>query len=114
MAERLTRRPVAREAGYVYLLGPDGFVWRVPTPSNRGGVRARVGTEPVVREPGWMYFVDRDGFVVRTPRRGAPPGPRDGRASPVPSSGLLVPCPACRELSDPAVGRCASCGGPLG
>lgn len=63
--ERVGLNRITREDGYVYYLGADGYVWRMPNDLDVGWGRTRVGTESIVPEDGYAYFVDRDGFVAR-------------------------------------------------
>jgi len=65
MAERVGNEKIERESGYIYYLGRDGYVWRVPMKSNKEGRKERVGTEYIEREEGYLYFVDREGYVSR-------------------------------------------------
>jgi len=65
MSERVSEEKIEREEGYLYYLGKDGYVWRVPMKSNKTGTKARVGTEKIVREEGYLYFVDNEGYVCR-------------------------------------------------
>jgi hypothetical protein len=66
-AERITKKPIEREPGYLYFLGKDGFVWRNPMKSNKSGKKAKVGDEKVEREKGYLYFIDSEGYVARVP-----------------------------------------------
>jgi hypothetical protein len=65
MIERVTRETIVREKGYLYYIGKDGYVWRIPTKLNPKGTRAKVGTEKIPRVDGYMYFLDKQGFVAR-------------------------------------------------
>ena len=69
--ERVTSTPVKVEDGYLYYLGKDGYVWKVPMKHNKRGRKAKVGTEKVKKEQGWLYFVKRDGYVYRTRMKNA-------------------------------------------
>lgn len=71
MAERIGKEKIARAAGYLYYLGRDGYVWKVPMRRTRGGRKARVGTEKITRQDGYLYFVGSDGAVRRVRRRNA-------------------------------------------
>ncbi len=65
--ERVSKEAIKREEGYLYFLGKDGFVWKMPMRSNKTGKKAKVGNEKIEREKGYLYFVDSDGYVARTP-----------------------------------------------
>ena len=66
MAERVGNERIEREDGYLYYLGKDGYVWRVPMKSNKTGTKERIGTEHIEREKGYFYFIDDEGYVCRT------------------------------------------------
>lgn len=80
MAERVGRERIQREQGYLYFLGKDGYVWRLPIKSNPSGTKLRVGTEKIAREEGCMYFLDQDGYVAKVRR--AAGGPRSDVSPP--------------------------------
>ena len=61
VAERVSREAILREEGYLYFLGKDGYLWRIPTKLNTTGTKARVGTERIVREADYMYSLARTG-----------------------------------------------------
>ena len=65
MAERIGRERVARDDGYLYYLGKDGYVWRTPMRANARGRKARVGSERIERREGFLYFIDKAGYVAR-------------------------------------------------
>jgi hypothetical protein len=65
MAERVTKERVAREKGYLYYIGKDGYLWKTPTLLKVDGKRERVGHERISRTDGYMYFLDKRGFVAR-------------------------------------------------
>ena len=63
---------IEREEGYLYYLGKDGYVWRVPMKRYRGmsGYRKRrVGSERIEREEGYLYYLGKDGHVWRAPMK---------------------------------------------
>ena len=68
-AGRVGKEQIRREAGYLYYLGRDGYLWKTPTKLNSSGRKARVGTEKIVREDGYMYFLDMEGFLARLPMK---------------------------------------------
>lgn len=92
MAERVGRERIVREAGYLYYLGKDGYIWKIPTKLNPSGRKARIGNERIARLDGYMYFLGQDGYlwrsrmqppVQRPPGRGLQPGGGAHSARPV-------------------------------
>ena len=72
--KRVSSEKIEREEGYLYYVGKDGYVWRVPMKMYRGkpGYRKkRVGSEKIEKEDGFLYFVGSDGYVYRVPRKNA-------------------------------------------
>jgi len=65
MSERIGKEKIEREDGYLYYVGKDGYVWRVPMKNNVKGRKARVSKEHIDREEGYLYFIDREGYVAR-------------------------------------------------
>lgn len=65
MAERIGEERLAREDGYLYFLGKDGYVWRTPMKTNTRGRKARIGSEKIKRDTGYLYFIDKSGYVAR-------------------------------------------------
>ena len=65
MGEKVGNEKIVRDAGYLYYIGKDGYVWRSPMKFNKKGSKKRVGTEKVAKSPGYMYFVDKKGYVSR-------------------------------------------------
>ncbi len=65
MAERIGSEKIAREEGYLYFLGKDGFVWRTPMKTNSRGRKGKVGSEKIRRDTGFLYFLDKSGYVAR-------------------------------------------------
>ena len=45
MGKRIGKEKIDREKGYLYYVGKDGFVWKVPTKVNKKGKKAKVGGE---------------------------------------------------------------------
>lgn len=86
MAEKVGSQRIIREKGYLYYLGKDGFLWRIPTQLNPTGTRARVGHEKITRQDGYIYFIDKEGYISKAKMREEPestirlacrPGPYD-------------------------------------
>jgi hypothetical protein len=73
MAERVAKKPITREEGFLYYLGKDGYLWKVLADTDRADVRARVGDERITRQDGYMYFLDKEGYVSRAKMREPPP-----------------------------------------
>ncbi len=65
MAERVGSEKIAREDGYLYYLGKDGYVWKSPMKTNARGRKGRVGGEKISRAEGFLYFIDKSGYVAR-------------------------------------------------
>ena len=72
MSESIGKTVVQREKGYIYCVKADGFVYRIPTASNKAGTAKKVGTEQIKKEPGYLYFLGSDGRVGRSPMKNAP------------------------------------------
>jgi len=57
---------IEKEKGFLYFLGRDGYVYKVPL--NRSKVAdktpQRVSNEHIEREKGFVYFI-KDGYVCR-------------------------------------------------
>jgi len=57
---------IQKEKGFLYFVGRDGFVYKVPL--NRSKIAdktpQRVSSEPVKIEKGYVYFI-KDGYVCR-------------------------------------------------
>jgi hypothetical protein len=65
MAERIGSEKLAREDGFLYFLGKDGYVWRTPMKTNPRGRKGKVGSEKIERKEGFLYFIDKGGYVAR-------------------------------------------------
>lgn len=63
MGRRIGTEKIVREPGYLYYVGKDGYVWRVPMKANKRGTKRRVGTEKIHKREGYLYYVDRAGYV---------------------------------------------------
>jgi len=61
--ERVSNQRIQREEGYLYYLGKDGYVYRIP--EDKKGEPVRVTNEKIEREEGYLYYVDNEGYVVR-------------------------------------------------
>jgi hypothetical protein len=66
MGTKVSKEKIAREKGYLYYVGKDGFVWRAPQKANKAGKKAKVGTEKIEKKPGMMYYIGKDGYVEET------------------------------------------------
>lgn len=64
MGTRIGKEKIAREPGYLYFIGKDGFVWKSPTAVNKSGKKAKIGTEKISKRSGYMYYLDKDGYVA--------------------------------------------------
>ena len=62
---------VEREAGYLYYLGKDGFVWASPMKHNKDGKKKKLTSVVVAKKAGCMYFLGKDGFVYETALKNA-------------------------------------------
>lgn len=71
MGKRIGREKIDREKGYLYFVGKDGFVWKVPTKVNKKGKKAKVGAEKYDRKTGFMYYLDKAGYVAEAKMKGA-------------------------------------------
>lgn len=71
MGKKIGNEKIAREDGYLYFVGKDGYVWRVPMKHNKRGSKKRVGTEKVAKERGFLYYVGSDGFVYKAKMKNA-------------------------------------------
>ena len=63
MGETVGTEKIEREAGYLYYIGKDGYVWAAPMRSNKSGRKKKVGKEMVTRKEGCMYYLGKDGHV---------------------------------------------------
>lgn len=70
MGEKVGTEQVKKEKGYLYYVGKDGRVYRVPMKYMRGKVKDTkpepVTKEVIKREKGYLYYVGKSGFVERT------------------------------------------------
>ncbi|MCX6778391.1 MAG: hypothetical protein NT157_05930 [Candidatus Micrarchaeota archaeon] len=71
MGTRIGKEKVEREAGYLYYIGKDGYVWRTPMKRNKKGSKKRVGNEKISKEGGNMYYLDKAGYVCKAKMKNA-------------------------------------------
>ena len=71
MGKKIGSERINREDGYLYFVGKDGYVWRVPMKHNKRGSKKRVGGEKVSKERGFLYYVGSDGFVYKAKMKNA-------------------------------------------
>lgn len=71
MGSRIGSEKIMREEGYLYFVGKDGFVWRVPMKHNKRGSKKKVGTQKVDKKKGYLYYVGDDGFVYQAKMKNA-------------------------------------------
>ncbi|MFP3949832.1 MAG: hypothetical protein ACLFUZ_01930 [Candidatus Micrarchaeia archaeon] len=71
MGRKIGSERIDRQDGYLYYVGKDGYVWRVPMKHNKRGTKKRVGTEKVQKESGFLYYVGSDGFVYKAKMKNA-------------------------------------------
>ncbi len=71
MGTKIGTEKIMREAGYLYFVGKDGYVWRVPMKHNKRGTKKKVGTQKVDKKKGHLYYVGDDGFVYQAKMKNA-------------------------------------------
>ncbi|HNT61117.1 MAG TPA: hypothetical protein PKJ97_04020 [Candidatus Bilamarchaeaceae archaeon] len=71
MGSKIGNEKIMREDGYLYFVGKDGFVWRVPMKHNRRGSKKKVGTQKVEKKKGHLYYVGDDGYVYQAKMKNA-------------------------------------------
>ncbi len=71
MGKKIGSEKISRENGYLYFVGKDGYVWRVPMKHNKRGSKKRVGTSKIAKEKGYLYYVGDDGFVYQAKMKNA-------------------------------------------
>jgi hypothetical protein len=71
MGVKIGKEKIAREKGYLYYVGKDGYVWAVPMRHNKRGKKKKVGNERVMKERGYLYYLGKDGFVYRAKMKNA-------------------------------------------
>ncbi len=71
MGKKIGSERISREDGYLYFVGKDGYVWRVPMKHNKRGSKKRIGSEKISKERGFLYYVGSDGFVYKAKMKNA-------------------------------------------
>lgn len=71
MGRRIGNERIDRQDGYLYFVGKDGYVWRVPMKHNKRGSKKRVGSEKISKERGFLYYVGSDGCVYKAKMKNA-------------------------------------------
>lgn len=71
MGIKIGKEKIARESGYLYYVGKDGFVWAVPMRHNKRGKKKRVGNDKISKDRGYLYYLGKDGFVYRAKMKNA-------------------------------------------
>jgi hypothetical protein len=54
-----------KEKGFLYIIGPDTYVWAVPMKHNKTGVKHRVEGTKGTKQSGFKYLIGKDGFIAR-------------------------------------------------
>ena len=59
---------INKEKGFLYFVGKDGFVYKVPLRHSKieNKEPQRVSDEPIEMKKGFVYFVNKEGFVCRS------------------------------------------------
>jgi len=67
--EIVSKEKIPIEKGFLYFLGRDGYVYKVPLRHSKieNKEPQRVGNEFIEKEKGFVYFI-KDGYVCRTPQ----------------------------------------------
>jgi outer membrane protein assembly factor BamB len=71
MGSKIGTEKIMREDGYLYFVGKDGYVWRVPMKHNKRGSKKKVGTQKVDKKKGHLYYVGDDGYVYQAKMKNA-------------------------------------------
>jgi hypothetical protein len=71
MGRKIGSERIDRQDGYLYFVGKDGYVWRVPMKHNKRGTKKKVGTERIMKEKGFLYYVGSDGAVYKAKMKNA-------------------------------------------
>ncbi|MCS7122718.1 MAG: hypothetical protein NZ908_02055 [Candidatus Micrarchaeota archaeon] len=73
MGERVGKEMIKREKGYLYFVGKDGKVYKVPSRAMKNKVKSMkaevVSKETIKREPGYIYYLGKSGYVERSPMK---------------------------------------------
>ncbi len=66
MGEKVGTEKIERQKNYLYYVGKDGYVYRVPSKSSKKKeAPMKVSKTAVKREKGYLYFVGKSGYVER-------------------------------------------------
>ncbi len=71
MGKKIGTEKIAREEGYLYYIGKDGYVWASPMKHNKRGRKKKVGSEKISRKSGYMYYLDKAGYVAEAKMKNA-------------------------------------------
>ena len=71
MGRRIGSERIAREPGYLYYIGKDGYVWRTPMKANKKGSKKKVGNERIEKKKGYLYYLDEAGYVCEAKMKNA-------------------------------------------
>ncbi|MFA5106021.1 MAG: hypothetical protein WC506_03610 [Candidatus Micrarchaeia archaeon] len=71
MGKKIGTEKIAREEGYLYYIGKDGYVWASPMKHNKKGRKKKVGSEKISRKSGYMYYLDKAGYVAEAKMKNA-------------------------------------------
>jgi hypothetical protein len=71
MGKRVGSEKIARENGYLYFIGKDGYVWKTPMKANTRGRKGKVGTEKIDKKKGYLYYLDEAGYVCEAKMKNA-------------------------------------------
>lgn len=71
MGQKIGSEKIAREDGYLYYIGTDGYVWAAPMKHNKSGKKKKVSGEKISKEKGYMYYLGKDGYVYKAKLKNA-------------------------------------------
>lgn len=63
--QRISKKPIRKEAGYLYFVDKQGDISRVPRKGKKGR-RNKVLKLGINKMPGYLYYVDKAGYVATT------------------------------------------------